>query len=414
LLAAHALAGGFERVTVLECYSYPSESTSPAPSARRGAPQSRCIHLLMAAGAVAFDQLMPSWREEIVARGAGPFDACADAVWCLSAGRLPRTPSGITAYACSRALLEGVLRRGLAGKPTVQVREGQKVIGLLSRRQGERVTGVLTVDKHGAGETALLADLVVDASGAASKLTRWVARLPNGARLQAKKTVTGSCMQYVSRWFQIQSVDAPDWRCLSVAPAVGTARRSAMMLRAEENRWAVVLLAPAGETLPCDDTSFAEFIADLGDRELQQAFGRARPVSPILRYGPTSNRMKHFDSLTEWPQGLVAIGDSVCTLDPYFGLGMTLAARGAALLRKCLDQQGTSLSALDFQKKLAELNVEPWRLATGRELDGRPLAGRARLCRLYDSAPSSPEIAHALLAVQHLLRPAETLREVAV
>jgi hypothetical protein len=93
---------------------------------------------------------------------------------------------------------------------------------------------------------------------------------------------------------------------------------------------------------------------------------------------------------------------------------MMLAARGAVLLRKCLDQQETSLSALDFQKKLAEQNVEPSRLATGRELDGRPLAGRARLCRLYDSAPSSPEVAHALLAVQHLLRPAETLREVAV
>jgi 2-polyprenyl-6-methoxyphenol hydroxylase-like FAD-dependent oxidoreductase len=405
LLAAHALASRFERVTVLECYSYPPESTSPAPSARRGVPQSRCIHLLMAAGAVAFDQLMPSWREELVALGAGPFDACADAVWCLSAGRLPRTPSGITAYACSRGLLEGVLLRGLADQPTVQVRESQKVIGLLSRPSGERVTGVLVVDKHGAGETAILADLVVDATGAASKLPRWIARLPNGARLQAKKTVAGSCMQYVSRWFQIQSVDAPNWRCLSVAPTVGTARRSAMMLRAENDCWGVVLLAPAGEPLPYDDKAFLDFIDDLGVGELRDALARARPVFPIHRYGRTLNRMMHYDLLTAWPAGLVAIGDAVCSLDPYFGLGMTAAARGAVLLGAHLDRKGECVvPGLEFQIELASANAQSWRVATGRDPDGRVLArNKAHLSRLYKATSSRPEAAHALLAVQHLL-----------
>lgn len=414
LLAAHAIAGRFERVTVLEAYCYPAKSILPAPPARRGVPQSRCIHLLMARGAAAFDELMPSWSEDLIALGVSPFDACADAVSRLSAGWLPRVPSGITAYACSRALLENVLCRGLAGKATVYVREGQKVIELLSGPRGENVIGVLTAERHGAGKTPLLADLVVDASGTGSALARWIARLPKGLGSQLRKTVVESGMQYVSRWFHIEPRDAPDWHCLSIAPTMGAALRSAMMLRAEEDRWGVVLLAPAGEPLPRDDTSFAEFIAGLGDRELQQAFGRAKPVSPVLRYGSTPNRMMHFESLTEWPQGLVAIGDSVCTLDPYFGLGMTLAARGAALLRTCLDQQGASLSARDFQKKLAKLNVEPWQLATGRGLDGRPLADSARLCRLYDSAPLSAEAAHALLAVQHLLRPAETLRETAV
>src|SRR5882724_9892333 len=414
LLAAHALAGRFKRVTIIERDRYPSESSSLTPPPRRGVPQSRCVHLLMAAGAAAFEELMPGWSDEMGARGAGPFDASADTLLHFTAGGLPRSPSGITAYACSRTLLESVLRGGLAEKSTVQVRESQKVVGLLGDPLSERVIGVRTIGQHAAGAAILLADLVVDASGARSILPHWIAGLRDGVGSQLQMTVVESRTQYVSRWFHIESADAPDWHYCSVAPGIHTAFRSAMMLRAEENRWAVVLLAPADETPPCDDRSFAEFIADLGNRELQQAFGRAKPVSPVFRYGFTSNRMKHFNSLTTWPQGLVAIGDSVCTLDPYFGLGMTLSARGTVLLRKCLDQQGVSFFALDFQKKLAELNLEPWRLATGRELDGRPLAGRAHLRRLYDQAPSRPEVAHAVLAVQHLLRPAETLMEVAL
>jgi hypothetical protein len=48
--------------------------------------------------------------------------------------------------------------------------------------------------------------------------------------------------------------------------------------------------------------------------------------------------MMHYHRLPAWPEGLVALGDSVFTLDPYFGLGMTAVARGVALLRKYLDR----------------------------------------------------------------------------
>ena len=134
LLAARAIAARFERVTVLERYRYPPDSHSSAPPARRGVPQSRCLHLLMAAGAAAFDELIPGWRKELVALGAIPFDASADAAIHFPTGWLPRTASGITTYACSRALLENVLRRGFDGSSRVQVREDQKVLGLLGNR----------------------------------------------------------------------------------------------------------------------------------------------------------------------------------------------------------------------------------------------------------------------------------------
>jgi hypothetical protein len=277
------------------------------------------------------------------------------------------------------------------------------------------VIGVHTGERQASRETALFADLVVDASGAGSALPRWIVRSTNGAGSRLQKTVVESGMQYVSRWFHLEPDDAPDWHCLSMAPTTGTGLRSAMMLRAEKDHWGVVLLAPTGEPLPADDAAFLDFIACLGDGELRQALARARPVSPIHHYGPTSSRMMHYDRLTAWPAGLVAIGDSVCSLDPYFGLGMTAAARGAVLLRTHLDERGGEVSAQEFQQELASLNSGPWRLATGRDPDGGLIArDDTHLRRLYNAALSSPQVAHALLAVQHLLRPAETLEELSI
>jgi 2-polyprenyl-6-methoxyphenol hydroxylase-like FAD-dependent oxidoreductase len=417
LLAGHAAARSFDRVTILERFSLPAASGPRAPAARRGVPQSRCVHLLMAAGAAAFDRLAPGWQDELAAHGAGPFDACADAVIRVAGGRLPRARSDIRGYAASRALFEQALRRRLPA--TVRLQQNHTVLCLLADARGERVGGVTVLDRAG-GRATLDADLVVDASGEGSTLARWLSALPVHLGTPVEKSVVASGARYVSRWFELDPAHAPDWRCLSIAPAGTVALRSAMILRAEDNRWGVVLLVRGDDTPPADDGSFADFIASLGDRELTATLARARPLSPILRYGSTTNRLLHFERLAGWPQGLVAIGDAVCTLDPCHGLGMTVAARSAALLRTALElAQGgpgsaslsTPLSAGDFQQKLAAQNAGPWAIATGRAPSGEPIADAPHPGRLHDRVHSDPEAARALIAVQHLLRPAETLLE---
>jgi len=414
LLAAHALARRFERLTILERDHYPAGSPWEAPPARRGVPQSRCLHLLMAGGAAAFDELMPGWREELVELGAVPFDASADTAMRFPSGWLPRSYSGITSYASSRALIEQVLRRRLSRRPTVHLREGQRVLGLLGDRSGERVMGVRTAEAQDRGETSLLADLIVEASGRGSALPAWLDRLPGQLGSQVEETVVESRMRYVSRWFHLAPADVPDWQCLSIAPTTEIPR-SAMMLRAEGDFWGVVLLAGAAASLPCDDNAFLEFTAGLADSRLRDALERAKPMSPIHHHAGGSSRMRHFERRTTWPAGLVALGDAVCALDPYFGLGMTAAARGAVLLGKHQEQGSTHvLQGSEFQKELASLNTGPWRLATGCDAGGRPPAIDATyLAGLYEAAPSSSDVAHALLAVQHLLRPLESLMELA-
>ena len=407
LLAAHALAGGFDLVTVFERDHYPFDTASAAPPARSGAPQSRCLHLLTGAGAAAFDELAPGWTGDLVALGAVPFDAsAADAALHVPAGWLPLALRLSPPMPVPEPCLACALRRGLAAKSSVCISEGRKVLGLLGSPDG-RVTGVRTAGAS--GEATLPADLVVDASGRGSILPEWIESLHGGMRPRLEETVVEPAMRYVSRWFRLEPEDAPDWHCVSIAPAAGTQPRAAMMLRAEHGRWGVVLLAPAGQPLPSDGRAFLNFTANLGDGKLFEALTRAKPASPIHRYGATSNRIRRYDRLRAWPAGLVALGDSVCALDPYFGLGMTLAAKGVALLARRLDEDRGDIASLEFQHDLAAMNAEPWRIATGRDLDGQ-LQDKHK-SRLSDAAPSSPEAAHALLAAQHLLRPAESLTE---
>jgi 2-polyprenyl-6-methoxyphenol hydroxylase-like FAD-dependent oxidoreductase len=183
------------------------------------------------------------------------------------------------------------------------------------------------------------------------------------------------------------------------------------MLRAEEDFWNVVLLARDGLQVPETDEDFTGFTSPLADGRLSKALQAARPASPIHHYGRTANRLRHIDQLPFWPRGLAILGDSVMTLDPYFGLGMTNAARGAVLLARHLDENaGEPFDGARFQKDLASLNEKPWKLATRCTTDGTPLAfDHDRLARLYGAAPTNPDIARSILEVQHLLRDEDDL-----
>lgn len=390
LLAAHALATTHRRVTLLERHPYPAADAQGAPVARRGVPQARCLHLLTAAGGLAVDQLVPGWRARAQAQGATPFDASADTALCLPQGWMPRAPSGLALLACSRQLLEDVLRQALLARPGTVLREGREATGLLGAAEG-RVRGVWL-----AGEAQpLAADLVVDASGASSALPGWL-----GQEVPQASHRLG--LQYVSRWVRLATGGQPDWQVMSIAPTAASAQRSAMLLRAEKGLWGVVLLAPDGTPLPQTDDEFLAFTRDLGGGALHAVLARATPASPIHRLGSTESRMRHFDRLPHWPLGLVALGDAVCRLDPYHGLGMTLAARAALLLRQ--HALRPDFDAAAFRHALAAHNTGPWEQATRRHTDGRPLQrSAAPLQRLVAQASRDIRAAHALLTWQQLM-----------
>ena len=77
---------------------------------------------------------------------------------------------------------------------------------LLRGRLGQGVAGVQVADWNCGGQTPLFADMVVDASGACSKLSRWITHLTKDQQVM-KKTVVESGMGFVSRWFRLEVHD---------------------------------------------------------------------------------------------------------------------------------------------------------------------------------------------------------------
>ena len=222
-------------------------------------------------------------------------------------------------------------------------------------------------------------------------LAHWIDELVNGDASPVPRTVIDTRLSYVSRWFHLDQKDAPNWHCLSAARTKEAPSRAAIMLRAEEDRWGVALLAVEG---PCFPLTMQDFWtlppASATENCITCSAGRRQfrlfitmGVAQIGWYTTTGHR---------WPEGLVAIGDLVCALDPYFGLGMTAAARGALLLATHLDQNGGEMASTHaFQKELASLNVAPWQIATLCDADGRPLASdRTALRQLYEVGASEP------------------------
>ncbi|MEM9221340.1 MAG: FAD-binding protein [Pseudomonadota bacterium] len=410
LLAAHALAGRARQICVVERAHYQHATEGNAPPARRGVRQSHCLHLLMGAGVKAFDRLVPEWRSAAVAQGAAFFDAGADVAMRLPDGWLPRTPCGVTAAGASHQLIEETLRTSLKSVPGVDVVEGATVTDLIRRTDGS-VGGATLRRAAGARET-VRADLVVDASGTGSCAAGFFCALSETAPATITETVVPSPWQYVSRWVRIAEDDAPDVQCISVAPAADEGGRAGMILRAGREVWGVVLLCPVQQSMPMDDAAFDAFCAPLGDGRFGKILTRAKPLSPVHRYGRTDNRWRRFERASLWPAGLVALGDSVLSLDPYWGLGMTAAARGAVLLREAVD--GAAERGLDchgFQRELAQLNRAPWGIATGTNRDGASLDQSFNRSALLKDAPGNPALARALIEVQHMVRPLEDLCE---
>jgi 2-polyprenyl-6-methoxyphenol hydroxylase-like FAD-dependent oxidoreductase len=64
LLAASVLSEHYSRVTLYDRDNLPAD-----PARRRGVPQARQLHALHARGAQALDELLPGFRDEMIAAG---------------------------------------------------------------------------------------------------------------------------------------------------------------------------------------------------------------------------------------------------------------------------------------------------------------------------------------------------------
>ncbi len=362
LCAARVLADHFERVTVLE-RDRPSDDETP----RKGAPQGGQAHALLKRGERILERLFPGFVDEIEDRGAHLFDFGSGVRWLHHGVWKARFDSRFPVHVQTRPLVEGRVRARLQANPRLGFRYGCTVEGL--ETEGHRITGVAIREARGA-RSVIAADLVVDASGRGSRLPAWLEAMGLAAPREDRFDVD---LCYATRMYEAPEDMPADWRALLIYGQPPYQTRTGFLFPVEGGRWLVTLVGYLGDHPPADAAGFDRFAASLPSDELSRAIAGARPLGPVRRYRFTHAAQRRYDRLRRLPEGLLALGDAVCSFDPVFGQGMTMAARNAELLDHHL-RRGR-LRPRRWFRALRRMNAVPWVLAATEGLRFPQLAG---------------------------------------
>lgn len=362
LLAARVLLNHFEHVTVVERDSLPEQ-----PQPRPGVPQAVQSHGILVRGQRILEQLFPGLDAQLIAAGAISVDWSADVLYFSSMGIAPSCPSDLITSACSRNLLEWTIRRRLTAYNRLQFLEATQVKKLLMNESQSRVIGVRLRDRDNSQLGELTADLIVDASGRNSSLPQWLEELGYPT---PDETVIDAFFGYTTRWYERPAHWQADWKVLLVLPKPPYESRCGVLKPIEGGRWLLSLYGFGRDYPPTDEIGFLEFARTLHSPILYEAVKDAKPLSPVYSYRRTENRLRHYEQLSQLPEGIVALGDAVFAFNPYYGQGMTAAALSALVLDRCLHQRWRkSQNALigfgqHFQKQLARSLKAFWLNAT--------------------------------------------------
>jgi 2-polyprenyl-6-methoxyphenol hydroxylase-like FAD-dependent oxidoreductase len=412
LLAARVLADFYRTVTVVERDVLPDD-----PVNRRGVPQGRMIHAVLSQGSAIFDELFPGFTNELAAGGVATWDDGDYSRICISVGGHQTVPSGRSLNAPSvsfpsRPLLEWNVRRRVRAIANVTLLEGHDVAALTSTPQRNRVTGVLVVDRDGDREATLAADLVVDATGRGSRAPSFLEELGYGRPPEDELMVH---LAYTCQQLRILS-GAVKEHLILVFPEPG---RPTMfgLVENENNSWMFAVGAMAGLEPPRQRTDMIEFVADFAPAHALDAIRTAEPLSKICHYRVPSNRWRRYDKMRRFPGGFLVVGDAICSFNPIYGQGMTVAAIESLVLQDCLARGERDLSRRFFRAATKKIAMA-WQTAVGSDLalpevaGHRPLSMRisnAYLNWVLTATETDPAVAGQFMRVTGMIDPPSRL-----
>lgn len=244
-------------------------------------------------------------------------------------------------------------------------------------------------------EEVVLADLIVDCTGATSVFYKWCERL---WKIHVPTSQLKASSMYVSHLFHEpadfetkknltdnkptdNNNNDNDFVCLPIYPTPGHSNYFGYLMRIENNMWQVTAMGTAGNPVP--NQNLLEFIHHLRKLDhplLHQYVANAQPVANenLYTYHPKLYQCRHWDrAAPQLPDGILTVGNANTIFDPMYGQGMSGACVAALALNATLKQDkyktAESLKSFDVSQTffhiLKDRLIFPWTLCVVE--DGR-------------------------------------------
>jgi 2-polyprenyl-6-methoxyphenol hydroxylase-like FAD-dependent oxidoreductase len=252
------------------------------------------------------------------------------------------------ALLCRRALFERVFRSHAARQPGVTLRCGH-----VDRIEQDRGTAVgVTVDGR-----AIRADLVIDASGRASRFT-------DGIRPQAEGEDCGAV--YVTRQYRLHDPDATGPMNSPIGLSLSLSGYLAIAFLHDNGAFSITLNHDGADKrlrMLRHDDIFDEAVRAIPQLSQWIDPARALPVSGALPGGRLYNTYRGQLGPSGKPAltGMISVGDAVCTTTPLAGRGISLSLMQAQELVHTLDRHGPDITtATEYFDSWCLTHIWPW------------------------------------------------------
>jgi hypothetical protein len=265
----------------------------------------------------------------------------------------------------------------------------------------------------GGVEEELRADLVVDATGRGSRTPLWLEAL-GYPRPPTEQVRIG--LGYATRTYRLQPDALGGDLGVLHAPTPEHPRGGALLL-VEGGRWIVTLAGMLGDYPPTDPDGFLAFARSLRFPDIYQVIRDGEPLDDPVGFRFPASVRHRYERLPRFPDGLLVMGDAVCSFNPIYGQGMSVAAVQALVVRRHL-ARGVEPQPRRVFRGLAGVVEVPWGIAVGGDLVFPGVQGRrtakvrlvdAYLGRLHAAAAHDARLASAFMRVAGLVAPPRSL-----